>query len=906
MPYYTYRPLLPAKNSIRLIQILPGLPGSDIHCHIIDYAIRDDQVSGLFEALSYVWGEPTEKCRIHVSDAVRRGNGVETAPYLDITVNLHAALQQLRDTVLPRLMWIDALCIKQDDLAERAHQVQFMAKLYSHASRVIVWLGAEGNGSAELSGTIKDVTDTISRLPSTSRRESSELISPYKNKQNVLQPQLVALFNRPWFRRVWVLQEVAAARHIVVKCGLAELLGSVFTTGMRYLNTHALKVPTDIHNLCISVLEVMEWNISSSHRQRTNLVPRILGNPTSFWGPSLGELLDKFHSREASDERDKIFALLGMCSTESSGLIVPDYTERWGNVWKRTIKQILGARVIVTTWDDRQQACITAPGTVLGVFDPRNPKQHHCFQIHAFEPDHGKLMFGSVHWRASCHKDSWCKAVQAGDIVFHIAGAEQPSVIRACGDHFDIVVIALPRPSDTTVWPLAKNEARIEWEHLLAGGIYGRQDVTLVWDWKSESPIDHQFQLHHTLLESRQSNTVAHPTRPTRIRNSARILADTPENPFSHSMLNDLFKVCPGYDVPTSVLKAMQVLHLMHLCPITWMWLVQTLEEYKWILWILQREAIITFPASLFIEYRKSDIYLGYNLYDLVISLGLSLRLPGTRYESVKLICTSLAEAEGVCHLSGIFDDELRQDRQTYIPSRLFGTVISRRHVAGLIIRSMTSTLNTKPPDLRMTPLSIIAQPSIFRRFRSIICMGHRPSMNNRAMDLLFEILGDSPDTRLSILISVIAYPVAMEPFCVLFSKSFSDIAMAYKVLNSILGICLDVWQSEHPFSLVQIRKQKQPSEFMWNRATPRRILRLFLACSLHLLLRYIRDTNLLETAALSMNDYVLPFFCNICQSRSFTRIGMASFKENVVRELDLYRPYFKEDDFLRLSNIYS
>lgn len=68
---------------------------------------------------------------------------------LSVTRNLHAALLRLRDPALDRILWVDAICINQQDLKERAEQVQFMAMVYVCASRVLVWLGEEAQGSIE-------------------------------------------------------------------------------------------------------------------------------------------------------------------------------------------------------------------------------------------------------------------------------------------------------------------------------------------------------------------------------------------------------------------------------------------------------------------------------------------------------------------------------------------------------------------------------------------------------------------------------------------------------------------------------------------------------------------------------------------------------------------------------------
>lgn len=95
MQPYAYRPLSPAHNSVRLIQILPGEPTSEIRCRLIDYALRNDQHSGLFEALSYVWGDKTPKHNIYIEQQVRNETNDELQ-YMEVTENLFIALNRLR------------------------------------------------------------------------------------------------------------------------------------------------------------------------------------------------------------------------------------------------------------------------------------------------------------------------------------------------------------------------------------------------------------------------------------------------------------------------------------------------------------------------------------------------------------------------------------------------------------------------------------------------------------------------------------------------------------------------------------------------------------------------------------------------------------------------------------------
>ena len=90
-----------------------------------------------YDALSYVWGS------IHNSVTITC-DGHD----LDITLNLHDALQQLREDGLDGFLWVDAVCIDQGNLDERAKQVRMMRQIYNHAEMVYIWLGRESSNAA--------------------------------------------------------------------------------------------------------------------------------------------------------------------------------------------------------------------------------------------------------------------------------------------------------------------------------------------------------------------------------------------------------------------------------------------------------------------------------------------------------------------------------------------------------------------------------------------------------------------------------------------------------------------------------------------------------------------------------------------------------------------------------------
>ena len=115
------------ENEIRLIKLLPG-SDSDIKCELL-HALPD---ASDYEALSYCWGLVENPQRI----------GINQSNFY-VTPTLYRALYSLRDPQHPRTMWIDQICIDQDDKAEKSKPVERMGEIYKKARRVVVWLGEE-------------------------------------------------------------------------------------------------------------------------------------------------------------------------------------------------------------------------------------------------------------------------------------------------------------------------------------------------------------------------------------------------------------------------------------------------------------------------------------------------------------------------------------------------------------------------------------------------------------------------------------------------------------------------------------------------------------------------------------------------------------------------------------------
>ncbi|KAL7621616.1 hypothetical protein AAE478_008942 [Parahypoxylon ruwenzoriense] len=262
-------------------EVILEQPVMEYNCNRVEYAHRT------YDALSYTWGDLTRSNEITVDGNV-----------LGITENLHEALLNLRSPTEARDLWVDAACIDQENIQERNHQVQMMKSIFSAASSVIVWLGdAEG-----------------------SVRATMEMILNYnwsKGKRDLFKyPQqairgIVELFRRPWWKRIWIVQEVVAAQELVVLLGRTVLPWIM------------------LERLCreIQVSEFLSHPLApvlhSCGYQKFTTLNNFRRNGTM----PLVRFLQCTQDYQATDSRDKLYALLGMASDVTTDDIVPDYTK---------------------------------------------------------------------------------------------------------------------------------------------------------------------------------------------------------------------------------------------------------------------------------------------------------------------------------------------------------------------------------------------------------------------------------------------------------------------------------------------------------------------------------------------------------------------------------------------------
>ncbi|KAJ2983498.1 hypothetical protein NQ176_g657 [Zarea fungicola] len=200
---------LPSENSIRVVALLPGAITDPIRCEIQSH---DMQSVLSYEALSYAWGDPANATQITINGCL-----------FQVTVNLECALRYLRKSQSSRSLWIDAICINQQDDVEKALQVQDMANIFKRSSRVLIWLGEEIDPKIHLDQPpplpISDVFDGIARIA------VGQSIDHLINGNPWLQwtPAVLAFLRRPWFTRLWIVQETVLTWDPLLICGKESL-----------------------------------------------------------------------------------------------------------------------------------------------------------------------------------------------------------------------------------------------------------------------------------------------------------------------------------------------------------------------------------------------------------------------------------------------------------------------------------------------------------------------------------------------------------------------------------------------------------------------------------------------------------------------------------------------------------
>ncbi|KAL9609432.1 MAG: hypothetical protein Q9167_005808 [Letrouitia subvulpina] len=230
---YSYTELPRNRGSIRVLRLQGNSShNAEVECELLamDF-VKGKMVEYPYEALSWCWGtaKPTQQI------IILRGKKNKHRLSKRVTPDLVAALKALRYRDNSRFLWIDQVCIDQDNPLEKNHQVEMMADIYGRAKKVCIWLG-DGDRSSKMA--LKFIKREFLQLQNFDDLCGSEQASEKWSA-------LLDLMQRPWFSRRWVVQEIALAHRTVVYCGDDKISWKKFAVAVELF----VEVETATHRL---------------------------------------------------------------------------------------------------------------------------------------------------------------------------------------------------------------------------------------------------------------------------------------------------------------------------------------------------------------------------------------------------------------------------------------------------------------------------------------------------------------------------------------------------------------------------------------------------------------------------------------------------------------------------------
>ncbi|KAH7363698.1 heterokaryon incompatibility protein-domain-containing protein [Pyrenochaeta sp. MPI-SDFR-AT-0127] len=317
---HTYEPLQTSKH-IRLLRLAPGELCSPLYC-TLEQVNLDDRP--WFQALSYAWGDANDVFKMKCDDKE-----------ISITRNLYEALDKFRDLEAERLLWVDAICINQKDVLERGAQVQLMARIYSEADRVLLWLGRQYQDLVDAALAYLGIFRNAQEVGEEERHRREKMLGlkrSFTDLDGGTEKALLALYCCPVFRRGWVIQEVALAKSVSVCWGYARfdfsalikvVLENQVVLGKLAMENDMSNEYTCIYDMCM---------IRSQQQAGVTIHPLFL--------------IQRVRPFLFSDERDRIYGILALRisaneNPEEGSFVEPDYTVYIGDAFIKFTKACL-------------------------------------------------------------------------------------------------------------------------------------------------------------------------------------------------------------------------------------------------------------------------------------------------------------------------------------------------------------------------------------------------------------------------------------------------------------------------------------------------------------------------------------------------------------------------------------
>ena len=350
LPPYVYSPL-PTASSIRILDLYPGEGDEPIRCKLRLSELGSESRS--YIGLSYCWGDPTDPIPIEC-------NGQKAF----VARNLHSALRRIRDITSPATMWIDTLCIslwvdalcisqsrEPDALRERERQVQMMGCIYAEARTIIVDLGERPKYFDELLNVFHAVVSVpLGRWNASYDKNEVPEDMRHLSLSNPFWFPFKTFVSRPWFKRVWVVQEFVLAKQVTMLVGHQEFdpefINNVFDRLCKHCNLLLLTARVD--ELLIDLTASLTFTSIALDKICELRSEQGRGKSIEFC-----DLVFFGRAREATDPRDRAYGLLGLASDVNLTTFQANYSESIESLSTRVARFLVnsghGARILAST-----------------------------------------------------------------------------------------------------------------------------------------------------------------------------------------------------------------------------------------------------------------------------------------------------------------------------------------------------------------------------------------------------------------------------------------------------------------------------------------------------------------------------------------------------------------------------
>ena len=360
-------------HDIRVLRLQAGSENDPLQC-TLECTSLDDKPR--YEALSYEWNA-----------LAGTGTIICCGSMLEVTGNLHGALSSLRNRDKPRLLWVDAICINQEDRKEKNQQVALMTKIYEDALRVLVWLGPSGHRTGAAFKKMETLANLWAQRAEQGMEEDNYLEYTLTKKSDLDRPTIFDsskgllwcsprswmlggpvkeysllpdqrlcgsevfefddlelwraiddLFSNSYHRRAWVVQEVSVAQFALVHCGRFTL-------------------PWDLFRHAYGARELLRFQERQFSQPDASFAPlstlrdarkRYLNDEFST---DLAGALALFTFSKATNPRDYVYAALGLvkCGLVKDH-IKPDYGKPVEQIYREVATYIIRERQDLYLW----------------------------------------------------------------------------------------------------------------------------------------------------------------------------------------------------------------------------------------------------------------------------------------------------------------------------------------------------------------------------------------------------------------------------------------------------------------------------------------------------------------------------------------------------------------------------